>query len=92
MNSNIIEAALFDGVNVESFSIKVKKKNYKKIRLRLEKTKKQLINKLKDYKKAGLINSIYYPSNKKLQNHLNKIVFAKRKINKSIEFLKKIYK
>ena len=80
----IIKAVLMEkGI----FVIEVTKRNYKKVRLKLLSEQEKIIRRLKEYKEAGLIKSIYYPCNKKMQPTLDKFVEMKREIKKSLRMI-----
>jgi len=85
----IIRAAKLNG---DIFNIKVDGDNYRLIRETLILEKDKIINKLKNYKTAGLIGSIFYPRNKHLQKELDELVYKKRILKKSIEQINKIFK
>lgn len=86
---HIIRAAKLNG-NI--FDIRVNSDNYRLIRHALDKEKDRIINKLKNYKTAGLIGSIFYPRNRYLQKELDELVHKKRVLKKSIEQINKIFK
>jgi hypothetical protein len=65
-----IKAILFDGIQVKNILINVTEDNYELVKLKLKSENLKIINKIKEYKKAGLIISIFNPKNKKMQSHL----------------------
>ena len=76
----------------DSFNVIVTKENYLIIYNLLKAEKQKIIEKLKEYKSAGLIGSIFYPRNKILQIELDNLVERKRLITNSIEKIMKIFK
>jgi len=75
----------------EPFNISVDKGNYIIVRNLIEQEKRKIIDKLKRYKSAGLIGSIFYPRNKTMQNELNDLVKKKRILTESLEKINKIF-
>lgn len=75
----------------EPFNVKVDTDNYLIIRQLLIEERLKIINKLKNYKSAGLIGSIFYPRNKTMQNELDDLVKKKRIIKNSIEKINKVF-
>jgi len=89
----IINAIEFNGIKVNTIrGVSINERNYVIVRKNQEFIKEQIINKLKDYHKAGLINSIKRPKNKRMQDHLNELIIAKRDITKSVNIIRKFYK
>lgn len=76
----------------EDIEIEVNKRNYPTIKKLLIKEKYKIIDKLRNYKTAGLIGSIYYPRNKTIQSKLNKLVKKKRELTDTIRKITKIFK
>lgn len=75
----------------EIFNIDVTKDNYIQVRQGLEQEKTKFIDKLKQYKAAGLIGSVNFPRNKHLQKELDEIVKKKKLIKNSIEQINKVF-
>ena len=93
MTEITIDAVLVhDSTNIETFKINVTQKNLDKVTEKLNDEYKIMIQILKDYNAAGLIKSIRFPRNKKIQSQLDTIVKAKRQINKSLTLIKEIFK
>jgi len=65
--------------------------NYILVRKKLESTKQDIIEHLRELKKEGVIKSIYRPINKDFQKMLNELVKAKRIITNSINTIKELY-
>ncbi len=86
----IVKAVLFD--ELETFDIVVTKQNSLKIRMKLEQERDKIIKQLRTYKDAGLIKSIFYPRNKKMQEHLDKLVKCKKEMKKSLSKLIKVFR
>ena len=86
---HIIRAAKLNG---DVFNIKVDSDNYRLIRLALNEEKIKIIDKLKSYKTAGLIGSIFYPRNRYIQRELDELVYKKKVLKRSIEQINKIFK
>ncbi|MCH7534174.1 MAG: hypothetical protein IH948_00210 [Bacteroidetes bacterium] len=74
------------------FIVKVTSENFLIIRKRLELEKKIIIEKFREFEKAGLIKSIFYPSNKRMQKQLDDLVLKKRTITRAIETIKQVFK
>lgn len=74
------------------FNVKVAPETYLIIRKLLEKERTKIISKMKNYKTAGFINSIFRPRNKAIQKELDELVFKKRVLKKSISQINKIFK
>ena len=75
----------------ETFTVKATTSNYFLIKNLIEKEKEKIISKLKQYKSAGLIKSIFYPRNKVLQSDLDALVIKKRLLQNSIEQINSIF-
>lgn len=75
----------------EIFNVATNEDNCILIRNLLVEERDKIISKLKNYKTAGLIGSIFYPRNKYLQKELNELVHKKRVLKKSIEQINKIF-
>ena len=84
-----IKIVKFD--NDKEFEVKVTNENFKIIRFLIDKEKDKIIDKLKLYKNAGMIGSIFYPRNKQIQKELNNLVRKKRILTKSIEQINNIF-
>ena len=84
----IIKAVKF---NKEVFNVEVNDNNFYDIKIGLELERIKFINKLKEYKNAGLIKSILYPRNKYLQKEIDEIVKKKRIIKESVDTINKIF-
>jgi len=87
----IIKAILIKKGKPEYLSIDVTEEKYFLVKKRLLLESKKIVNILKRMKKDGLINSIYMPSNKKIQKELNELVKAKQVIKDSIKKLTSFY-
>ena len=81
----IVRAVLVKRGKPEYFNINVTEEKYILIKKRLILENSNIVNILKRMKKDGLINSIYMPSNKKIQSELDEYVKAKRTIKDSIQ-------
>ena len=73
------------------FDIEVNNKNFLVVRKLLELERRKIIDKLKSYKSAGLIGSIFYPRNKYLQNELDDLVKKKRIISKGSNTINELF-
>jgi len=78
--------------DIEILEINVDSTNYLLIKEKLKAEKIKIINFIKDYKKAGLIKSIFCPKNKTIQKQLNELVKAKRTATKSIKSINTIFR
>lgn len=85
----IIQATKLEG---KPFNVQVIPENYLIIRKLLERERTRIINKMKNYKTAGFINSIFRPRNKAMQKELDELVLKKILLKKSIYQLNKIFK
>lgn len=74
------------------FNVNVTPETYLIIRILLEKERQKIINKIKNYKIAGFINSIYRPKNKAIQKELDELVYKKKTLKQSINQINKIFK
>lgn len=81
--------AVLDG---KVISINVNEDNFKIVKLKLLSERKKIVGKLRGYKSAGLIGSIFYPRNKRMQEHLNNLVKTKKTIKKSVETINKLFR
>ena len=79
-------------VEGEIFTVKVAKQNYIIIYNLLKLEKQKIIERLKEYKSAGLIKSIFYPRNKIMQSELDELVKKKRLLTSSMEKILKLFK
>ena len=75
----------------EVFVIEVDKINFREVRSALESERNRFIDKLREYKSAGIINSLSKPLNKPLQKELDDIVDKKRILKNSVEQINKIF-
>lgn len=76
---------------VEIFQIKVTKDNYRNIRQKNEEQKQKIIKILKNLKEQGMIKAINKPRNKKIQFELNRLMKAKKDLDKTINLIKGFY-
>lgn len=79
-------------INKGFFNIEVNSENYSIIRSLLERERQKIIVKLKNYKAAGFINSIFKPRNKSIQDELDDLVKKKKILKYSISQINKIFK
>jgi hypothetical protein len=86
-----IKAILIDELNIKYLTIRTSKDNYILHKKKLESERIKIINRLREYEKAGLIRNIFKPRNKKMQKHLNELVFAKKIIKNSIQQIKSYF-
>ena len=70
----------------------IAKNNYIKVRKFLEYQRQRIIDKLKEYKNAGFINSIKRPVNKTMQNQLDFLIKKKKILKKSINLIIQMFK
>lgn len=77
----------------ETFKAKVNDKNQLLARRRLEQTKQEIIDMLKQFKKEGIIKSVFIPHSKshKIQEDLDLLVKNKTEINKSLKIIKEVF-
>jgi hypothetical protein len=90
-NMIILKAVLINNLELEYITIQTNKDNYKLHLKKLEAEKYKIIERLREYKKAGIIKSIFKPRNKKMQKHLNELVFAKKILNDSSTKIKRYF-
>lgn len=74
------------------FNINVTNENYLIIKNLIEKERNKIISKLKNYKAAGFINSIFRPRNKAMQKELDELALKKKVLKNSINQINKIFR
>ena len=84
-----VKACKIDG---NFFNVKVTPEDYLIVRTLLNYERKKIIERLKNYKTAGFINSIFRPKNKALQKELNELVYKKSILKNSINQINKIFR
>lgn len=77
---------------IEVFRIRITEEKHKIIRCRLEAERLKIIDILKKLYDDEQIKSVKKPKNKKIQIKLNNLVKAKQTIDKTIKFIKQMYK
>lgn len=80
-----IKAVLLKRGQPEYFPIKVTEDKYFIVKKRLDLERNKIVNILKRMEKDGLIQSIFMPSNKKIQKELDALIKAKQVIRKSMQ-------
>ncbi len=87
-----IKAAIFhDLSNIETFYVEVSETNQIIVKKRLILERERMIDCLKNLKKGGLIGNIFQPKNKALKKDLDRLVFIKKELKKSIQSIKDFY-
>src|SRR3990167_3066595 len=86
-DKNIFDVNVTSGVTDK----KLKLINYLDLYIFLKLEKDKILNKLRSYYSAGIIGSIFYPSNKHIQPELDILVKNKQIINKALKQIHDIY-
>lgn len=87
-----IKAASFHSLdNIETFYIEVPETQSKLIKKRLILERDLMIDCLKKLKEDKKIGNIFQPRNKSIQKDLNRLVFVKKELKKSIQSIKDFY-
>lgn len=84
-----VKATKIDGA---IFNVKVTPEDYLIVRTLLNNQREMIIDKLKNYKTAGFINSIFRPRNKALQKELDELVYKKQILKNSINQINRIFR
>lgn len=87
----ITRAILFENNEIKIIGIKVTDKNYFLVKKKLESEMKKILDKLRNFKDAGLIKSISFPKNKKIQSQLNELTHAKNIIKQTIKQINRFF-
>lgn len=66
--------------------------NYLRVKAKLEIDHEQIVNLFKSMKEEGIIQSIYIPKNKTLQNEINKLITIKKDIKNSINKISNVFR
>lgn len=73
------------------FEIEVNEDNFRDVKQALERERNKFIDKLREYKSAGLINSLKRLKNKHMQEELDDISYKRKVLKRSIEQINKIF-
>jgi len=88
---NLVHSTI--NAKIETFRAEIKStKHSKLVKLNQAAQKKKIIEYFKTLKAGGLITSLPQPKNKTMQDTLDKLNFAKKRITKTIKQLNQIFR
>jgi len=93
MQEIIIDIVLIrDPYRYTEFKVVTNKQGYLLHKAKLERERKKIVNYLKQFKKEGIIKSIWIPKNRRIQKQLNELVRLKRTIDKSLQKINEFFR
>lgn len=88
----IIDIVLMrDPYRYTEFRVVTDKKTYLLHKAKLERERKKIVGYFKQFKKEGIIRSIWIPKNKRIQKELDNLVRLKRSIDRSLQKINEFF-